>query len=43
MPQKGVEVKGGGGGGSLKGRGVKGRGSLILLKPEGEFIIYCRG
>jgi hypothetical protein len=40
MPQKGVEVKGGG---SLKGRGVKGRGSLILLKPEGEFIIYCRG
>jgi hypothetical protein len=26
-----------------KWEGIKGRGSLILLKPEGEFIIYCRG
>jgi hypothetical protein len=23
--------------------GIKGRGRLLFLKPEGEFIIYCRG
>ena len=39
MPQKGVEVKGWD---QPIRQGVKGRGSLLLLKPEGEFIIYCR-